>query len=487
MLLSSLSLGDVHAAVAGQWRVPPASTATTCPQVVSDTRLLQPGDVFLALRGDRFDGHDFLAEALAGGASGLIVEHNAPLPPIPEKDGGPFVLGVTDTLTALGDIGAMTRRSARLANVSAIIGSSGKTTTKEMLARILEAHAGQEQVLSTTSNYNNLIGVPRMLMQFRPGHRYAVLEAGMNRAGELSRLAHIMDPHQTIVTNIGTAHRGQFATAQDHLNAKLEFLETLPARRKLLINADGSRVKEMMHAGRHLDLQFYGLTSDRSLAWAQGIEPRPGIGYRFRLVLPSGEFPIELPLFGVYNISNALAAAAAAHNLGVPGATIATALGRMKPAKMRGEWKTVAGRRVVVDCYNASPEAMTQSLYSMADVPCEGRRIAVLGDMLELGDHAPRAHRAAGQAAVAAGIQGLITVGELAMYLLEGAAHVGLKGHHVDDAKKAGELLAQVSKPGDVILLKGSRRMGLEDTLPAFEAATRPAESNDDLSAAITA
>jgi UDP-N-acetylmuramoyl-tripeptide--D-alanyl-D-alanine ligase len=467
MLSLELTLDDVQRATNGQWRVAPSGLNDFCPLINTDSRAFKLGDVFLALRGERFNGHDFLAEALAAGASGLIVERGAQLPARHPSE--VFVLEVESTLDALGDIAAATRAKAGKVEVVGVVGSSGKTTTKEMLGRILRKHAGERRVFATRGNYNNLVGVPKMLLEVAEDHDYVVLEAGMNQPGELGRLASIMQPSLSVVTNIGSAHRGRFASREEHLRAKLEWLQNLPAGRRVLINADGGRVEEIVAASRHLDAAFYGLDHDESIVWARRIEPMRPVGYRFTLVLPSGEFNVELPLFGAYCISNALGAAAAAWIMGVPGETIAEALSEMNAFRLRGEVREIAGRRFIVDCYNASPEAMRQALYSAADVECEGRRLAVLGSMLELGDFAPKAHRSAGAAVAGAEFDHLFTLGDLALYIQESATRHGVSGTHCRDHNDVARFLAFLSRPGDLILLKGSRAIELERILPRFE------------------
>jgi UDP-N-acetylmuramoyl-tripeptide--D-alanyl-D-alanine ligase len=474
MLSFELTLDDVRRATSGHWRVPPANPGESCPPINTDSRSFRLGDLFLALRGQRFDGHDYLAEALAAGAAGLVVERGAQLPPRHPRE--VVVLEVQDTLKALGDIAAAARAKAGKIEVAAVVGSSGKTTTKEMLARILRAHAGERRVYASPGNFNNLVGAPKAILEISEEHDFAVLEAGMNAPGELSRLAQMIAPSLSVVTNVGSAHVGRFGSREAHLRAKLEWLESLPAGRRVLLNADGgANLAALVKAANHLEVAFYGIDHDDSIAWPRRIEPMRPIGYRFTLVLPDGEHPVELPLFGAYNVSNALGAAAAAWLMGVDGETIAGALGEMNAFRLRGEVREIAGRRFIVDCYNASPEATRQSLYSAADVECEGRRLAALGSMMELGEFTAPAHRAVGTAVAGAEFDHLFTLGEDALRIQESAGRHGVAGTHCRDHNDLARFLAFLSRPGDLILLKGSRSMEMEKILPRFERMLAPA------------
>lgn len=477
MLLHDLSLADVCSAVQGRWLVAPVSPRGAMPALSTDTRTLEPGDVFLALRGDRFDGHDHLEEALARGAGGVIIAEGREVPASMRAGGDDrFVLAVRDPLDALGDLAHAVRDRARAsAEVIAIVGSSGKTSTKEMLARILRAHVGDERVLATEANLNNLVGVPKMLLRLRSRHEFVVLEAGMNAPGELARLAIVVDPDDSLVTNIGSAHRGCFASAEEHLRAKLDWPLHVAPRRRAFLNVDGGQLDRLREAATHLDVTLFGIDHDDSAVWARGIEPLEPHGYRFDLVWGDVRVPIALPLFGAHNISNAIAAAAVALSVGIAPGTIAAALGSITPSRWRGEVVSIAGRRLVLDHYNATPEAVVQSVHSLADMACDGRRIAVLGTMLELGDLAPRAHRGVGRAVVAAGLDALYTVGDDMLYAQEAVrrqqdgAAPRLDARHAADHAELAALVADATRPGDLILLKGSRGMAMERVLARLE------------------
>jgi UDP-N-acetylmuramoyl-tripeptide--D-alanyl-D-alanine ligase len=474
MLLHHLSLADVAAAVHGRWIIAPARAGDALPPISTDTRTLVPGDLFLALRGENFDGHNYLEQALEAGAGGLIVAESAALPAdIARRFGDVFVLGVRDALEALGDLAHAVRRLARGTEIVGIVGSAGKTTVKEMLAAILRAHVGPERVLATEANLNNLIGVPKMLLKLEPHHEFAVLEAGMNQPGELARLSVIADADVTLVTNIGSAHRGNFASAEEHVRAKLDWPLHASPRRRIFLNVDGGQLDRLREASTHLDVTLYGIDHDESAVWARAIEPIEPYGYRFEVVVEEDHrIPVTLRLFGAQNISNAIAATAVAWSLGVAAETITAALGELRPARWRGELVEIAGRRLVLDHYNATPEAVVQSIHSLGDIECVGRRIAVLGTMLELGDTAPRAHRRVGRAAVAAGIDALATIGDDMLYAHEairGQQRASIEARHAETIEELAAIVANTTRPGDLVLLKGSRGMKMERILPLLE------------------
>ena len=436
------------AAMTGGRIFPPAARATVSG-VSTDSRTIRPGDLFVPLRGPSFDGHDFLAEAVHRGAAACLSEDVIAGFPVP-------VVGVANTLTALGDLAAGLRRGFA-GPLLAVTGSSGKTTTKDMLAAILSLDAPG---LMTQGNYNNLIGLPLTLCQLAPEHHWVVLEMGMSARGEIARLAEIAAPTIGIITNIGPAHLEELLTLEGVARAKGELFAALPAGGTAVINADDERVTALPVANG-VDRLFYGLAAT---ATVRGEELAPqGKGLSFTLHLPEGAQRVNLAVPGRHNVSNALAAAAAAHALGIPGAVIVRGLERFRPRAGRLEVVPLADDVLLFDdSYNANPLSVKAALGTLAESG-GGRKIAVLGDMLELGSQAPALHREVG--AAAAGVDGLVVLGKFAADLAAGAREAGLAPAKIRLATDHAEALAILREwlaPGARILVKGSRGMRME-------------------------
>ena len=350
-------------------RISPEGAKRSVAGFSTDTRTLKSGDLFIPLRGENFDGHDFLLQAVRQGAAACLTEDVVAGLPVP-------VVRVADTLKALGDLAGAVRRGFE-GPVAAVTGSSGKTTTKEMLAGIL-ALTGPG--LKTEGNFNNLIGLPHTIFRFRPEHRWAVLEMGMSARGEIARMAEIALPHLGIITNIGPAHLETLHGLDGVARAKGELFAGLSPGGTAVINADDERVAALPVANGVRRL-FYGTAIEaevRGEAIAVGEE-----GVSFRLVLPSGTWDISLRIAGRHNVHNALAAAAAAHALGVDGATVVRGLETFRPAKGRMETVRFADGTVLLeDTYNANPLSVKAALTAIDEMGGKGRRIALLGDML---------------------------------------------------------------------------------------------------------
>lgn len=423
--------------------------------VSTDTRNLVPGELFVALIGPHHDGHDFLAEAARGGAAGAVVSARAGVPPqLP-------VVVVRDTLRALGDLAALHRRRSS-ARVVAITGSTGKTTTKEMLGSIL-ALAGP--TLAAEGTQNNEVGVPLTLLRLAPEHRFAVLELAMRGPGEIDYLARIAAPDVGVITNIGHSHVGRLGTREAIAETKAELLAHIRDGGPAVLNADDFFFGVLSAMARGPVVSF-GLGPEAQFR-ATGIAEEGLQGASFRLVTPIGERDVRLSVPGRHNVMDALAAAAAAAELGVDLDTIAAGLAAHTGAAMR--MQSVPGRNgslIINDAYNASPDSVAAALDVLAHI--EGRRIFVFGDMLEMGETGLPAHREVGERAREAGVAWLITVGELASLAAERARELGLRIDSVADAAAAAELLKPELAPGDVVLVKGSRGIGLERVVEAI-------------------
>jgi UDP-N-acetylmuramoyl-tripeptide--D-alanyl-D-alanine ligase len=445
------------AAMTGGRIFPPAARATVSG-VSTDSRSIRPGDLFVPLRGPNFDGHDFLAEAVQRGASACLSQDVIAGFPVP-------VIGVTDTLVALGDLAAGVRRGFA-GPVVAVTGSSGKTTTKDMLSAIL-VQTGPG--VATEGNFNNLIGLPLTLCRLTPEDHWAVLEMGMSARGEIARLAEIAAPTIGVITNIGPAHLEELQTLDGVARAKGELFAALPAGGTAVINADDERVARLPVANG-VNRLFYGLDPAATVHAAALAEA--GTGIAFTLQLPEKSVPVRLAVPGRHNVANALAAAAAAHALGIGGADIASGLAAFRPRA--GRLETVAledGVLLIDDSYNANPLSMKAALAVLAESG-GGRKLAVLGDMLELGDQAAALHREVGGAA--GWVDGLVVLGTFAGELAAGAREAGLAGERirrVRDHAEALKVLCDWLEPGTRILVKGSRGMRMEKICAALRGA----------------
>jgi len=387
-----LTVGWLAAAVAG--RIVSGDPEQVVGNVVTDSRSLAAGDFFVALRGPRFDGHAFVDEVLARGAMGALIEGvgRGFTPRQAGRQGPPYnapaIVEVGDTTRALQDL-AHTVRKAAATRVVAITGSAGKTTTKETIADFLSASF---RVVKNKGNLNNHIGLPLSLMQLRDKPDVAVMELGMNHVGEISTLVAIADPDVRVWTNVGDAHLGFFDSLDAIADAKAEILERAEPLDVLICNADDPRVmaRAAGFAGRTIT---FG-ESDRATVRARDIEDRGIDGMRARVVAPAGECVIETPLLGRGNLSNVLAATAVAIEFGVPLSTIASRAAALRPADRRGAVHRLRGGITLVDdSYNSSPAALRRALDVIATEGRASRKVAVLGEMLELGDHATALHQ----------------------------------------------------------------------------------------------
>jgi UDP-N-acetylmuramoyl-tripeptide--D-alanyl-D-alanine ligase len=463
-----LTLGRVAAAVDGTLRS--GDPALEIGDVVIDSRSLRPSDFFVALRGPRFDAHAFVGDVLARGASGVLVDAGAAAEAPPwlagatatdgfspaEAGAKAGVIEVRDTLQALQDLAHEVRRAAGT-KVVAITGSAGKTTTKETIAQFLGTRF---DVVKNKGNLNNHIGLPLSLMQLRRGPDVAVMELGMNHAGEISALVAIAEPDVRVWINVGDAHLGFFESAAAIADAKGEILERADANTVLVCNADDARVMARAAAFPGRTLTF-GATAGATIQASQ-IEDLGLRGMRARVATPAGAGVIETPLLGRGNLSNLLAATAVALEFGVALAEIIAAAARLRPADRRGAVQPLRdGVTLIDDSYNSSPAALQRALEVLAHETGAPRRIAVLGEMLELGDHAIGLHQACGRAAAASGLQLLIAVGGApARALADAAVAAGMPAravHYFETSDLAAAAAVAAIGPGDVVLVKGSR------------------------------
>ena len=450
----ALTAAEIAAAAGG--RVVSGDPAQRIERWSIDTRAIQPGDLFVAIRGDRFDGHEFVAAALAAGAAGAVVTATPALPEAGTGRPAPLLIEVADTTRALQD-GAREVRRRSGARVIAITGSAGKTTTKELTAEFLSA---KYTVFRNRGNLNNHIGLPLSLLELRSRPDLAVVELGMNHAGEIRTLVGIAEPDVRVWTNVGDAHLGFFESGDAIANAKGEIVENARPGDLLVWNADDDRIRARSRgfAGRTLT---FGL-SDNADVRASGVEHRGLEGMAATVSSPGGEFRVQSPLLGTGNLLNLLAAAAVAIDMGVPVETIGERAASMRPASHRGELLRLPGGVTLIDdSYNSSPAALKRSLETVAAARGSARKIAVLGEMLELGDHAARLHAECGAAAAATGLELLIAVGgDGAKALAFAATNAGMgtaQVVYVPTSAQAADVAVAKVRPGDLVLVKGSR------------------------------
>jgi UDP-N-acetylmuramoyl-tripeptide--D-alanyl-D-alanine ligase len=429
--------------------------------VSTDSRTASPGDVFVALKGERFDGHDFIDDVSGRGVRFFVVEKSW----IAEHDMPPecSVIVVSDTLRALGDLAAF-HRARFSVPVIGLTGSNGKTTTKEMLAAIL---ASSGDGLRTSGNFNNLIGLPRMLLQLSREHRWAVLEMGMSELGEIDRLAEIAQPDIGIITNALPAHLETLGTVEAVARAKGELFLRLDEGGYAVFNADDPLISRCQ-SPVGVERVSFGLRNGEIRA--EDIKNHGKKGQSFTLCLPSGTIPVTLRAFGRHNIYNALAAAAAAFVLNVEPMLIKAGLESFSPYDKRFTMEDLGGITLIDDSYNANPGSMKAALLTLRDIREEARGIAVLGDMLELGEASRDCHEELGRLAASC-IDRLYVVGKMADSVVSGALDGGLAPDSIVKASGHEDLLPDllgVMENGDYILVKGSRGMKMEAVAEAI-------------------
>ena len=431
-----------------------------------DSRTLAAGDLFFAVRGERMDGHDYVEAALKAGAIAAVVSRSWEAPDEPERvdpckllwvpENGPPPNVEDNVLVALQRL-AYQVRQAWGKRVIGVTGSAGKTTTKEAIAAVL---AARFNVLKSAGNLNNHFGVPLQLLRLEPEHEVAVIEMGMNHAGEISALCAIANPNWGVVSNVAPVHLEFFADGIDGIaRAKKELVDALPADGLAFLNADDPRVRAM---GENLGNRaiLYGL-ADSAQVRAEELIDAGLDGTRFTAVSLQNSAPVELKLLGRHNVHNALAAIAVGIHSGTTLAECAAAIATLHPTEKRGsilEWR---GARIVNDSYNSNPAALDAMVDALMAMPVGegGRRIVVAGEMLELGPSGPALHQACGDRMRVSGVDQIIGVRGLAREF---------GGLFFDSPKEAGNWLAHELRPGDVVLLKASRGVKLEVALESL-------------------
>ena len=443
-------------------------TQMECSGISTDSRKIKKGALFIPLKGDRFDGHDFIPQVLKKGTAGVMVKKGFPLPRISGQKNRFFVIEVSDCLDALGDLAHFLRVKSPV-KVVAVTGSNGKTSTKEMIALILQER--YSRVLKNEGNLNNLIGLPLTLLRLSPRDEVAVLEMGMNRPGEIKRLSEIARPDIGVITNIGPAHLEGLGSLARIQKAKGELFGALTEGDCALINYDDPLVRELALRCRAKKISF-GLHGDSDVRAEDVIFLKDG-RICFRLITKGGEVRVTIPAYGLHQVHNALAASAAGIALGVDLRKIAQGLRNFRPLQGRSQVITLKnGIRVIDETYNANPRSMEIALKTLNALKGKGRGMAVLGDMRELGDASEFWHREIGRFAGGSGTDYLAVLGQFAPFVAEGAGSAGLTRERIfigKDHKDIALHLKGLLKRGDWILIKGSRGMQMEKVLSRIE------------------
>ncbi|MDP4179780.1 MAG: UDP-N-acetylmuramoyl-tripeptide--D-alanyl-D-alanine ligase [Bacillota bacterium] len=422
-----------------------------------DSRKVKNGDLFIPIVGEKFNGHDFIAKAFEEGALAALTSED-----IEDAEGSndKTIISVKDTTKALGDIARYYRSKFDIPLVG-ITGSVGKTSTKDMVASVLEQ---RYNVLKTSGNFNNHIGLPLTVTSLNSDHEAAILEMGMSGLGEISYLSKIAKPKIAIITNIGMAHIEKLGSKQNILKAKMEIMEGLPQDGVVVLNGDDSLLLGLKGFLKYKTV-YYG-TEEGLDYQAYNVKTMGETGVCFEIAIGNADYKINIPTPGAHNVYNALAAIAVGSELGMSMEEIIKGITTYSSGKMRLNIISRKGYKVINDAYNASPQSMEAAIDVLKDIGGKGRTIAVLGDMLEMGDWAYQAHVDVGKYVASKGINYLMTVGENGKNIANGALESGLPSETVfsfKDNKEINKFLSGFVKDGDLILVKGSRGMKMEE------------------------
>jgi len=442
----------------------PSSVANAGALVVTgysiDSRTVSPGELFFAVRGERFDGHDFVAPAFERGAVAAVVSR-ARAASLPDAALARPLLIAEDPLLALQSLAAQVRRQWGR-RVVAITGSAGKTTTKEAVAAALGA---KFNVLKSRGNLNNGFGLPLQLLRLTAEHEVAVVELGMNHSGEIAALARIATPDWGVITNVGTAHIENFKEGQAGIaRAKFELIAALPTNGVAFLNCDDAYAAQF---GRdfHGRVVYFGSGPCADPQILSVDEDLGGLHIDYRAEERHGSFTLQM--LGAHNASNAVAGLAVALEAGVDLDAAVKAIASLGAGDKRGQVLEIAGATILNDSYNSNPEALRSMIHTLAARPAAGRRILIAGEMLEMGEHGPALHIACGRAAAEAGLDLVVAVQGNAEHLATAACAGGVPAVFLRDAETAGQWLVQNLRAGDVVLVKGSRGVHLERAIEA--------------------
>ena len=453
--------------------------ATGCriQRICTDSRKVRTGDLFVALKGTEFDGHQFIDEVFTRGAKGVVLEafpRNAKVgKSVSPAPSDPFVVKVKDSLRAYQDLATFHRNRFDIP-VIAVTGSNGKTTTKEMVAKTLSQ---RWRLRKTAGNLNNRIGLPQTVLGLTAAHQAAVLELGVDAEGQTTRLAEIARPTVGLITNVGNDHLEFFGSVDGSARAKAELLAHLPPDGAVILNADDPYYDFFRRRARCSVVSF-GLQGQADVRGSH--IQRQGTRTEFRLHVSGRQrsHRLSLHVHGTHNVLNALAAIAVGHVLGLSVAKMATGLSRFRPVAMRSQVSSWQGIRVIQDYYNANPDSMKAAVTLLQEFGAGRRTIAVLGDMLELGTETRNLHREVGAFVAGSRVSFLIACGEFGGELARGASAEGMPSSRIFKVRRVGDaapVLKKLVEPGDVVLLKASRAMRFECLADALR--SRPAHA----------
>src|SRR5207253_4948419 len=426
-------------------------------KISTDSRTLKRGELFVALRGENFDGHNFVESTAKAGAAGAVVDSNWK-GKVPENFA---LIRVKDTLQAYQELAANYRKSLTL-KVVAITGSNGKTSTKDFAAAVL---ARRFRVTKTVGNFNKHVGVPRTILEATSGDEVGVWEIGMNHPGEIATLAKVAAPDVAVITNIGLAHLEFMGSRERIAEEKGALAEAVGPEGTVILNADDPFTKDI--ATRTRGKVILAGTTTGTIQAAD--ISQSGTGTDFTILEAAHRCRAQLPVPGLHMVQNALLAVAAGRVFGLSLEECAAGLVAAPLTKARLQIKEIRGVQFLDDSYNANPDSMKAALRTLVELDAEGQRIAVLGEMLELGDESERGHREVGETAAALKVDHLIAIGNVAATIAEAARRAGLQNSStVASTAEAAELLGELAAPGDLILIKGSRLARTEQVIEAF-------------------
>jgi UDP-N-acetylmuramoyl-tripeptide--D-alanyl-D-alanine ligase len=424
--------------------------------VSTDSNKILGDELFFALRGERLDGHNFISEALDRGAQGAVVEKDGY-----ESKNGKIIIRVPSTFKALGDVARAWRNKFQGLKLAAITGSNGKTTTKEMASSILSL---RYSVLKNSGNFNNLIGLPLTLLKLTEHHNAAVVELGMNDFGEIKRLTEISNPDIGVITNIGKAHLARLGSIEGVANAKGELIEGFDESNSFVVNMDDPLIRKMA-AGVECIKIPYGIKSRGVIISARDVVTDGFSAISFMMNIDGKEFPARMRGIGIHNVMNALCASGIALAFGCSDEEIQAGLERYSPVYMRMEvLDSPFGFKIINDTYNSNPDSMRRAIEELIRLKSDGRAIAVLGDMLELGSESMTEHRMLGEFLRELEVDYVIAYGEFGWCVLEGFRWKS-RSIYAETHEDAAEKLKNYAGRGDLVLIKGSRGMKMENII----------------------
>ena len=452
--MEKLMLSEIIGAVRGSFGYP---ADVEIEDISTDTRTIKPNSLFIALKGANFDGHDFAEKAMELGAAAVMTER-----PVQ----GARCLIVDSTAQGLLDVASYYRSKFDIPLVG-ITGSVGKTTTKDMIHSVLSRGF---KTLKTEANHNNEVGMPKTLLELDSSYKAAVIEMGMNHKGEISRMSTSCKPTICVITNIGVSHIENLGSQDGILKAKLEILDGASADAPLILSRDDRLLSKVQLYGDR-KIMYYSISKKDSDVYASEVKA-DSEGISFNIHYEKQKYPARINCLGDHNVKNALAAFCCGICAGMDIDSIISGLADFKPEGMRQNIIRENGMTYILDCYNAAPDSMKASLSVLTQVEVTGKRIAVLGDMLELGKGAARYHRTVGEYVKAAKADVLLCFGDNSNYYIEGACDKGFDREntkHFDTREELAEYLGSILQQGDAVLFKGSRGMKLEEVYNAVK------------------